>query len=132
MPLYANAELYHMIMKYECIGIVRTFGVTESPPCIVMEFLPEDLWAYIKQHGALSMAALLPIAIDIAKGISYLHHQNPQIIHRDLKPANILLDSHRRAKVADFGTPPLPLSYVIRAYAHLSIHSLTHSLLSIT
>lgn len=43
----------------------------------------------------------LPIALDIANGMAYLHSRN--VIHRDLKPSNILLTKAHRAKVADFG-----------------------------
>jgi hypothetical protein len=43
----------------------------------------------------------LPIALDIANGMAYLHSRN--VIHRDLKPSNILLTRDHRAKIADFG-----------------------------
>ena len=43
------------------------------------------------------------IALDIAQGLAFLHASTPIILHRDLKSHNILLDSHRRAKIADFG-----------------------------
>lgn len=43
----------------------------------------------------------LPIALDIANGMAYLHSRN--LIHRDLKPSNILLTRDHRAKIADFG-----------------------------
>ncbi|XP_071705998.1 receptor-like serine/threonine-protein kinase At4g25390 [Rutidosis leptorrhynchoides] len=46
----------------------------------------------------------LSIAIDIAKGIEYLHHYcDPPIIHGDIKPSNILLDDNFNAKIGDFG-----------------------------
>ncbi|KAK7387638.1 hypothetical protein VNO78_22425 [Psophocarpus tetragonolobus] len=46
----------------------------------------------------------LKIALDIARGLDYLHqHANPPIIHRDIKSGNILLDQRLNAKVADFG-----------------------------
>lgn len=46
----------------------------------------------------------LSIAIDIAKGIEYLHHYcDPPIIHGDIKPSNILLDHNFNAKIGDFG-----------------------------
>jgi serine/threonine protein kinase len=43
----------------------------------------------------------LPIALDVANGMAYLHSRN--VIHRDLKPSNILLTRDHRAKIADFG-----------------------------
>lgn len=46
----------------------------------------------------------LGIALDVARGVEYLHslaHQS--FIHRDLKPSNILLGDDMRAKVSDFG-----------------------------
>lgn len=44
------------------------------------------------------------IAIDIAKGLQYLHsYCDPSIIHGDIKPSNILLDGDFNAKIADFG-----------------------------
>lgn len=44
------------------------------------------------------------IALDVARGIEYLHGLAQEtFIHRDLKPSNILLDQDLRAKVSDFG-----------------------------
>jgi serine/threonine protein kinase len=40
------------------------------------------------------------LCLDVAKGLYYLHTQNPQIIHRDLKTSNILV-----CKMDDSGTP---------------------------
>ncbi|TMW83758.1 hypothetical protein EJD97_000786 [Solanum chilense] len=44
------------------------------------------------------------IALDIAKGLEYLHHFcDPPAIHGDIKPSNILLDDNFNAKIGDFG-----------------------------
>ncbi|KAF5955401.1 hypothetical protein HYC85_008257 [Camellia sinensis] len=44
------------------------------------------------------------IALGIAQGLAYLHHDlKPSIIHRDIKSTNILLDINYQPKVADFG-----------------------------
>lgn len=46
----------------------------------------------------------LSIALDVARGIEYLHGlAHKSFIHRDLKPSNILLGDDYRAKVSDFG-----------------------------
>ncbi|XP_044488071.1 receptor protein kinase TMK1-like [Mangifera indica] len=46
----------------------------------------------------------LTIALDVARGVEYLHGLAQQsFIHRDLKPSNILLGDDMRAKLADFG-----------------------------
>ncbi|KAL8205963.1 hypothetical protein R6Q57_009514 [Mikania cordata] len=50
----------------------------------------------------------LKIALDSAKGVTYLHElANPPILHRDIKSNNILLDADLTAKVADFGISKL-------------------------
>ncbi|XVF46996.1 hypothetical protein PTKIN_Ptkin03bG0073700 [Pterospermum kingtungense] len=52
----------------------------------------------------LSWKRRLIIALDVARGIEYLHNLARQtFIHRDLKSSNILLDDDFRAKVSDFG-----------------------------
>ncbi|XP_047979240.1 receptor-like cytoplasmic kinase 176 [Salvia hispanica] len=44
------------------------------------------------QYQSLPWSRRIKIAIDIARGLSYLHEQDIPIIHRDFKTANVLLD----------------------------------------
>ncbi|KAL0276875.1 UNVERIFIED_CONTAM: hypothetical protein PYX00_004346 [Menopon gallinae] len=46
----------------------------------------------------------MEIAVEVAKGIHYLHtYKSTPLIHRDIKTANVLLDEQLRAKLGDFG-----------------------------
>ena len=45
----------------------------------------------------------LNIALDVSKGMNYLHSLPQPIIHRDLNSHNIRLHEEGRAVVADFG-----------------------------
>ena len=49
------------------------------------------------------------IAVEIAKGLEYLHGLDQPIIHGDIKPSNILLDRCFSAKIGDFGLARLKL-----------------------
>ncbi len=49
----------------------------------------------------------LKIAIDVSRGMNYLHKSNPVIIHRDLKTYNLLVDDNFKVKVCDFGLAKL-------------------------
>ncbi|KAH6803760.1 transmembrane kinase 1 [Perilla frutescens var. frutescens] len=77
---------------------------------LVYEYMPqgtlsEHLFNWAEEgFQPLEWKRRLTIALDVARGVEYLHglaHQS--FIHRDLKPSNILLGDDMRAKVADFG-----------------------------
>lgn len=60
---------------------------------VFAEYMPGgSLYNYLhKNKRALKFSELLKFAIDVSKGMEYLHHND--IIHRDLKSANLLMDS---------------------------------------
>ncbi|XP_021274231.1 serine/threonine-protein kinase HT1 isoform X2 [Herrania umbratica] len=92
-------------------NVVQFLGaVTQSCPMIIVtEYLPKgDFRAYLKHKGALKQTTAVKFALDIARGMNYLHGHKPEaIIHRDLEPSNILRDDSGHLKVADFGVSKL-------------------------
>nr|XP_048328298.1 integrin-linked protein kinase 1 isoform X5 [Ziziphus jujuba var. spinosa] len=100
-----------LLQKIRHPNVVQFLGaVTQSSPMmIVTEYLPKgDLYAYLKRKGALKPATAVKFALDIARGMNYLHEHKPEaIIHRDLEPSNILRDDSGHLKVADFGVSKL-------------------------
>ena len=44
----------------------------------------------------------LRMLIDSARGMAYLHNQEPPILHRDMKSQNILIDITWKAKIGNF------------------------------
>ncbi|GLT80162.1 hypothetical protein SLA2020_516160 [Shorea laevis] len=100
-----------LLQKIRHPNVVQFLGaVTQSiPMMIVTEYLPKgDLCEYLKKKGALKPITALRLALDIARGMNYLHENKPvPIIHRDLEPSNILRDDSGHLKVADFGVSKL-------------------------
>ncbi|KAL6180224.1 hypothetical protein ACLB2K_046891 [Fragaria x ananassa] len=89
-------------------NIVKLFCYFSSLDCnlLVYEYMPNgNLWdALHKGWIHLEWPTRHQIALGIAQGLSYLHHDlMPPIIHRDIKSTNILLDVNYLPKVADFG-----------------------------
>nr|DAD37690.1 TPA_asm: hypothetical protein HUJ06_008329 [Nelumbo nucifera] len=100
-----------LLQKIRHPNVVQFLGaVTQSSPMmIVTEYLPKgDFRAYLKRKGALKPMTAIKFALDIARGMNYLHEHKPEaIIHRDLEPSNILRDDSGHLKVADFGVSKL-------------------------
>ncbi|KAL3513855.1 hypothetical protein ACH5RR_026572 [Cinchona calisaya] len=99
------AQEVAVLRRVQHKNVVRFIGAcTKSPNFwIVTEYMPGgSLYEYLhKNHIVLELPQLLKFAIDVCKGMEYLHQNN--IIHRDLKTANLLMDSVNVVKVADFG-----------------------------
>ncbi|GAQ89818.1 VH1-INTERACTING KINASE-like [Klebsormidium nitens] len=100
-----------MLCKLRHPNIVQSLGVVthQRPLMLLFEYLPKgDLADLLSRKGALPAATAIRYALDIARGMNYLHLQRPNpVLHRDLKPRNLLLDESGHLKVADFGLSKL-------------------------
>ncbi|EOA29952.1 hypothetical protein CARUB_v10013056mg [Capsella rubella] len=88
-------------------NVLLFMGAVTSPHrlCIVSEFLPRRSIFRLLQRSKskLDWRRRIHMALDIARGMNYLHRCSPPIIHRDLKSSNLLVDRDWTVKVADFG-----------------------------
>ncbi|GFQ00562.1 probable serine/threonine-protein kinase wnk4, partial [Phtheirospermum japonicum] len=67
-------------------------------------FTSGSLRQYRKKHKAVDMKAIKNWAIQVLRGLEYLHSQNPPVIHRDLKCDNIFVNgNHGEVKIGDLG-----------------------------
>jgi serine/threonine protein kinase len=97
-------RIYHM-------NLVRIWGfyVEKTHKLLVSEFIENgSLATVLFDHQSLSpvlqWVQRYNIALGVAKGLAYLHHECLEwIVHCDVKPENILLDKDFEPKIADFG-----------------------------
>lgn len=91
-------------------NIVMFLGAVVNQPrslCLILEYcvhgnLIEFLQNGKEQEVNISMHLILKMALDIARGIKYLH-EKVNIIQRDIKGRNVLVDENFNAKLSDFG-----------------------------
>lgn len=88
-------------------NVVLFMGAVTRPPnlSILTEFLPRgSLFKLLHRSNVqVDEKRRLRMALDVAKGMNYLHTSHPVIVHRDLKTPNLLVDKNWLVKVCDFG-----------------------------
>ena len=82
-----------MMEQLDTQFVVAVFGCgfTQNTMAIAMEFFPLGSLQNVLQQDKLPSNARVPMLLDIAKAMAYLHTNG--IIHRDLKPGNVLVCS---------------------------------------
>jgi len=81
--------------------VIHDVGESERGPYLVMEYLDGQTLSDRLKSGAVSIAHMLELSIQLTRGIQAAHAAG--VIHRDLKPANIILRQDGMAKIVDFG-----------------------------
>eukprot|EP00250_Pteridium_aquilinum_P026523 c33136_g1_i1 orf=396-1850(+) len=87
-------------------NVVKFVGACKKPPvcCIITEYLAlGSVRSYLhnQQPFPLSLKQVVDMALDIARGMEYLHSQG--VIHRDLKSENLVIADDLCVKITDFG-----------------------------
>jgi Leucine-rich repeat (LRR) protein len=96
-------------LRHNNIVSLLCYISSDDTKLLVYEYMENgslDRWLHPKDNNtaALDWPTRLSIAIDAARGLSYMHDECSQpIMHRDVKSSNILLDPEFHAKIADFG-----------------------------
>lgn len=95
-------------------NLVKIVAFCEHRDCglIVYEYMCNgslhDILHQVEPPPILDWDIRYNIAVGIANGLAYLHHDCvPKIIHRDIKSCNILLDSQMVPHIGDFGLAKL-------------------------
>lgn len=99
--LHAEPRILAQCSSENVVGIQVAELVGDGWAMFVTPRLAGDLEETINR-GALSLHGALDAARDVYAGLCALHGNG--IVHRDLKPANILISSHARAVIGDFGS----------------------------
>ncbi|XP_041698641.2 mitogen-activated protein kinase kinase kinase 20 [Coregonus clupeaformis] len=106
LKLETEAEILSILSHK---NIIQFYGaVLESPNYgIVTEYAGGgSLYEYLssEQSKEMDMEQIMTWAIEIAKGMHYLHSEAPvKVIHRDLKSRNVVLTADKVLKICDFG-----------------------------
>ncbi|KAI8561838.1 hypothetical protein RHMOL_Rhmol04G0372900 [Rhododendron molle] len=105
--IYSFKQEVSLMKRLRHPNVLLFMGAVTSPQrlCIVTEFLPRgSLFRLLQRNTSrLDWRRRVHMALDIVRGMNYLHHCNPPIIHRDLKSSNLLVDKNWTVKVGDFG-----------------------------
>ncbi|XP_010462912.1 PREDICTED: receptor-like kinase TMK2 [Camelina sativa] len=97
-------------VRHRNLVILHGYCLEGNERLLVYQYMPQGTLSrhifhwQVEGLKPLEWTRRLIIALDVARGVEYLHtlaHQS--FIHRDLKPSNILLGDDMHAKVADFG-----------------------------
>lgn len=93
-----------MVMPLRHPNIVPVYEVLQERhrPFMVMDFIEgQNLREFIKIHKRLDTLVSLRLIADVLAGLDYARGRG--VTHRDMKLSNILISSHGRAKLVDFG-----------------------------
>ncbi len=88
-------------LRHPAIVPVHEVGQEDGLPFLVSDFIDGMSLADYLTGRRLPFVEAAELTATVADALQYAHDQG--VIHRDVKPSNILLDSHNRPYLVDFG-----------------------------
>ena len=98
----AFEQVVDKVAQFKCANLVSHYKLMGkyTEPFLLSEFVEgSNLKGYVDEQTR-AYPELLGIAIQILKGMQYLHHF--KVLHQNLKATNILLDTSLNVKITDF------------------------------
>lgn len=105
-----GAAVEQLLLEAEFVARVRHEGIVPiygagvargGGPFLLMELIDGSDLAEVKRARQIPATDAVNWVAQACRAIAYAHMQG--IVHCDLKPSNLLLDSHGRVRVTDFG-----------------------------
>ena len=113
--LKKEAYIQHHLSHENIVKLLKISLDNPEKRCLVLEFCAGGPLTPVIYHKAIPPNVLIEWALQIARGMQYLHHKAPiPILHKDLKSGNILFSQpvdvdgvfdyeNKTLKITDFG-----------------------------
>jgi eukaryotic-like serine/threonine-protein kinase len=88
-------------VQHDALPRVFEVGEVDGLPFLAMELVEGETLAHRLLVGRMPEAELLALARPLLSALGAVHRA--RIVHRDVKPSNIIVDSHGRVRLVDFG-----------------------------
>jgi serine/threonine protein kinase len=94
------AKLRHpfIVTVYDVYGAEGFYG-------LVMEYVEGSSLRELLSEGSITERDVLDISAQMTEALQHAHENG--VVHRDIKPENVLVDSHGRVRLVDFGLATL-------------------------
>lgn len=95
-----------LLKTISCSSFPRIVDIVKDNGCIfiIMDYVEGITLAERMKMQLLTEADVLPWALEICKGIQYLHRMRPAVLYMDCKPDNIMLTREGEIRLVDLGS----------------------------